>query len=415
MFFLRNLCPECLVAVCVKLLLCYACGCSLCCCFSIPLGTITSQFENVFFKWINLDSELINGVVDVNDIDTFDTVPWPTTFLNSLPWAEPVIILRSNRLTSMYRKRFVADLLYHVESNSNSLPWKDLVGDPVVGVVRAGLKRMSVGYGMGCAMRFLFVPSSGVASQANKILKALVSDDAKPLVQGEEEADLFSDELFPERSFYFLSTNSYAAGRGPNLSLTEHLKAVAPLLPSSDFLRRVKHVIGVHVRLVRDASGQMFKESEHARLSVDDLFSVMDCAKALAVKRKWRPDEVAYILFSDSALMRRHALKHFQKQVFVNPAAAISHVDRFEGKASDNLQNFESTVAEMLVLSICDGLTLTYSGFGEAAQSIGLISEDVTARYFQDPYVDTDSQKPCQCYLPGEKTIACTLTSPCWD
>eukprot|EP00921_Rhytidocystis_pertsovi_P002846 GHVQ01004789.1.p1 GENE.GHVQ01004789.1~~GHVQ01004789.1.p1 ORF type:complete len:572 (-),score=34.55 GHVQ01004789.1:586-2301(-) len=334
-----------------------------------------SQFEKVFFKWEGPNTPKLNETINVYDIDAHGASPWPTAFLDSLPWSEPVIIFRSNRVTPMYRKRFIEDLLHYVDSHSNKLPWKDLVDDPLMQQLRDGLKRIPTGYGMGCSMRFLFVPSPGLVSEANKMVLGLFSADSTltPTTK-----PVFSS-TFPERSFYYSSLNPSATGRGPNLSITEHLRQSGHGLMSADSVT-ANYVVGVHVRLVKDDSGKMFGDTGGARYTMDDLYAVMECAKALVDQRKWPHNEVVYILFSDSAEFRKHVLTHYKGTVFVDPSAKISHVDRWENSHEDiEISKFQSTMAELMVLSVSDALTLTYSGFGNVAQDIGLISEEGTA------------------------------------
>eukprot|EP00921_Rhytidocystis_pertsovi_P018172 GHVQ01028663.1.p1 GENE.GHVQ01028663.1~~GHVQ01028663.1.p1 ORF type:complete len:598 (-),score=60.74 GHVQ01028663.1:199-1992(-) len=380
-----------------------------------------SQFEKVFFKWNGPDSPVSNVSINNVDIDTHGARPWPTAFLKQLPWSEDVFILRSNRITAMYRKRFLEDLLLYVDSSSHELPWKDLVDDPLIRQLRDGLRKIPVGYGLGCAMRFLFVVSPGVVSEANKMVLGLFSANSTStspdsFMQTAADKGKLFDAVFPERSFYYRPTNTSVTGRGLNRSLTDHLSLLGNGLISSHVVPKAKKVIGVHVRLVRDDTGNMFADNGGARCTNKDLYGVMECAKALADKRKWFHDEVVYVLFSDSPDFRKEALANYQGTVLVDPYASISHVERyFPDQQEEELRKYESTVAEMMVLSVCDAVTLTYSGFGELAQSWGLISEEATARYWRDVNHGYEGLRPMTCYLPGEKKIVCTIFSPCWD
>eukprot|EP00921_Rhytidocystis_pertsovi_P002844 GHVQ01004787.1.p1 GENE.GHVQ01004787.1~~GHVQ01004787.1.p1 ORF type:complete len:193 (-),score=15.68 GHVQ01004787.1:918-1496(-) len=192
----------------------------------------------------------------------------------------------------MYRKRFIEDLLHYVDSHRNKLPGKDLVDDPLMQQLRDGLKQIPAGYGMGCSLRFLFVPSSGLVSQANKTILGLFSSAFIPTASDSvthttSDAHTLFTSTFPERSFYYTASDISATGKGPNLSLTEHLTQSGSEVITTELAKKTNYVVGVHVRFVKDDTGKIFSDGELARYTMDDLFGLMECAKALVDKRRW--------------------------------------------------------------------------------------------------------------------------------
>ena len=126
-------------------------------------------------------------------------------------------------------------------------------------------------------------------------------------------------------------------------------------------------VIAVHFRggdHYMDVPIQTINEGDK-RLQLSNVHSLISCADKLANR------SATILLVADNNLVKRFALRNYPDRVYsstVNPF----HTDRV-GIASIN--GTLGTWADLLLLSLCDGIVLSHSGFGALAAQIGMYDE----------------------------------------
>eukprot|EP00922_Rhytidocystis_sp_ex-Travisia-forbesii_P001223 GHVS01001716.1.p1 GENE.GHVS01001716.1~~GHVS01001716.1.p1 ORF type:complete len:547 (+),score=63.83 GHVS01001716.1:89-1729(+) len=363
-------------------------------------GRSVSPFEKRFG---NVDAVRANKTMSgrVGDIDGWKrTTPW-TGLVGKLPWKKDVVFVKSNR-PAANMPGFLDTLIEHMIPRHQELGWQHIRDPTLAQQMFKGLKQIVDSNATGCAMRFLFEPSPGLRAASEHIVNRNFL--IRPF--GNETADVEvvpAVSLLPFDKFSSVPLTDGLYGRNPAKSFIEHLTDEGIAL-STKTGRAVKHVVGVHLRLVPHGPGEAFSDNGYARLSKKESAGGIDCAKDLVASLGWNLTEVVLYVVSDSLYVRRSFPELFGDLVATDADAAIQHVDRVRVKPDDEKQEllgeepdmdarlaarpvatgYIAALAEVFVLGHSDALVLTKSGFGKMAKSIGLVPNSATWKFVKN-------------------------------
>ena len=107
------------------------------------------------------------------------------------------------------------------------------------------------------------------------------------------------------------------------------------------------------------------------RLQLSNVHSLISCADKLANR------SATILLVADNNLVKRIAMRNYPDRVYTSTVTPF-HTDRV-GIASTN--GTLGTWADLLLLSLCDGIVLSHSGFGTLAAQIGMYDESQIKRH----------------------------------
>eukprot|EP01066_Platyproteum_vivax_P020567 Platyproteum_vivax@DN8495_c0_g1_i1.p1 len=330
----------------------------------------TNDYDYVVEK--NAKRDYIWSEDHINELHRRFYVGGTGKMLFEYPWPrnESIVRLMANAPINLH--------VWH-ELKLTSYNFSEVQKDVALQKIRSAINLIQPEYLIGCAYHFLFKPAPRMLAYLESSLVMTLFNKSSNQVPTQGTMDKIATgklHLLPVREMAAIPSNpeNYL----PRVTLTEHLATSSKV--SDDALKvlgfsrgSIPKLIGIHFRVSgRNRNGLKWNDTGGIRTQPEQLINVIRCAFRLAEWSGWYNVKVIFV--SDDAEVRAQATSAFPGKVFVPPLIdGPEHADKPSAGTTDVGDKTIETWNDILILSLCDGLVLTNSGFGRLAASIALL------------------------------------------